>query len=480
MTRKPLPPGPRGLEAYRFLGIGGPAQILTFFAATAARYGPISSWRVLGQRVVLLDDAELIGEVLQVRQHEFTRDTGAVLLRELVGDGVLTTEDPVHLRRRRILQPAFHRARIAGYAQTMVDEAERRSTAWRSGETIDVGREMTRLTLSVVGRALFGADVGSAAAEIAQITAAVASRGGRLQPFLAALAPLLVALGGSRAKPSSLVFGRERAMLERIVEPLLRRGRAAAASELAERGDLLAMLLEARDERGAPLSDDDIRSELITMVLAGHETTASALTWAWYLLARNPEAAVRLHAELDEVLGDRPPAFEDLAGLRYAAAIFNEALRLYPPAAAFGRRPIHALELGGYYIPKGASIFVSPYVTHRNARYFPEPHAFRPERWLGDPPPKFAFFPFGGGSKMCIGEPFARTEGVLVLASLARRWRMELVDPQPLEVNGRGLLRPTRPVEMRLVARSRPDRRPQRSASDRSQAPLHHVGQTTH
>ena len=450
----PLPPGPRGLETLGFLGFRAPREILTFFLETARRYGPIASFRVFGQRVVLLDDAELIGEVLQHQQHRFVRDTGAVLLRELVGDGVLTTEDPPHLRRRRILQPAFHRSRVTQYARTMVDEAERTAQAWSLRSEIDIGVEMTRLTLAVVGASLFGADVGDAAATIAGVIASVAGRGGKLQPFLAALAPLLVAVRGASPRPTKLVFGSERAALERVVDPIVAIGRRASADELAARGDLLAMLLEARDEDGAPLGDDDIRNELITMVLAGHETTASALTWAWYLIARDERVRETLHAELDAVLAGRSPTIDDVARLRYASAVFNEALRLYPPAAAFGRRPLQEISLGGHRVPKGTSIFLSPYVTHRNTRYFHDSHAFVPERWLGEPPPRFAFFPFGGGSKMCIGEPFARTEGILVLAMLAHRYRLDLLDESPLGINGQGLLRPDRPVRMRVTART--------------------------
>jgi cytochrome P450 len=445
---RPLPPGPRGREALRFLGFGAAAQLVDYFATVAATYGPIAAWRAGLQRVVLLDDADLIGTVLQTQQHDYTRDTGAMLLRELLGDAILTTEDPVHLQRRRVVQPAFHRARIASYGRTMVEEAERVQAEWRAGSVVDIGATMTRLTLSVVGRSLFGSDVGSAAGEIADVITSIAARGGRLQPFVAALGPLILALRGTRPKRSNLLFKSERATLERIVEPLLREGRASA--DLGGRDDLLAMLLESRDERGEPLGDGDVRAELITMVLAGHETTSTALGWAWYLLARHPEAEAEMHAEIERVIGSRTPTIDDVAELRYTSAVFNEALRLYPPAAAFGRRPVRDVELGGYRIPKGASIFVSPYVTHRNPRYFPDPHAFVPERWFGDAPPKFAFFPFGGGSKMCVGEPFARAEGVLVLATLARRWSMTLCDGDAIAPDGRGLLRPSRPIVMRL------------------------------
>jgi cytochrome P450 len=375
-----------------------------------------------------------------------------VLLRELVGDGVLTTEDPVHLQRRRMLQPAFHRARIAGYTTSMVDEAERLGDAWAArGGTIDVGAEMTRLTLGVVGRALFGTDVGDAAERVAGVIAAIANRGGRLQSVVAALAPLMFAL--RRVLPSSarLVFGRERATLEAVVDPIVARKRAHPGGD-----DLLATLLELRDEDGGALTDDDVRNELITFVLAGHETTSSALTWCWYLLAQHPAAEAAMHAELDAVLGGRAPGLDDVRNLTYTAHVFDEALRLYPPAAAFGRRPLTDVEIGGYRIPRGASIFVSPFVTHRNPRYFPNPDAFVPERWAGEAPPKFAYFPFGGGSKMCIGEPFARAEGILVLATLARRFRLVLDDPAAIAPGPSALLRPARAIRARVEPRRAP------------------------
>jgi cytochrome P450 len=442
-------PGPRGRDALRFLGIGSADGLLAFFAECARTYGPIVSFRSLGQRVVLLDDAELIGEVLQHQQHRFSRDTGAVLLRELVGDGVLTTEDPTHLKRRRMLQPAFHRARIAGYTASMVDEAERAGDVWATRTTIDVGAEMTRLTLGVVGRSLFGTDVGDEAERVAGVIASIANRGGRLQPLIAALAPLMFAARRMLPASARLVFGRERATLEAVVEPIVARKREQPGGD-----DLLATLLEVRDEDGGALSDVDIVDELITFVLAGHETTSSALTWCWYLLAKHPRVEALLHAELDAELGARAPGLDDVARLRYTANIFDEALRLYPPAAAFGRRPLVDVELGGYRVPRGASVFVSPFVTHRNPRYFPDPDAFVPERWAGEPPPKFAFFPFGGGSKMCIGEPFARAEGVLVLATLARRFRLRLDEPTDIAPGPSALLRPSRAIVARVEART--------------------------
>lgn len=440
-------PGPRGKEAFRFLGFGSTGGLLQYFADTARRYGPIAQLRVLGQTIVLLDDADLIAEVLQHQQHLFTRDTGAALLREITGDGVLTLDDPQHVQRRRLLQPAFHRAQITHYAEHMTGLAERATTAWADGAEVDVGVAMARLTLAVVGATLFGAEV-TRVDDIADVVSSIGRRGGRLQPLVAALAPLMLAVRRHLPQNVRLIFGRERAALERIVDPIVAERRRRATDDL----DLITMLLAARDEDGTTLSDVDIRNELITFVLAGHETTSSALTWAWYLLGRHPEIEARFHRELDEVLGDRAPAVEDVGKLTYTANVFAEALRLYPPAAAFARRPVRRVSLGGYAVPRHASVFMSPYVTHRNARYFKDPLAFRPERWYEEPPPKFAFFPFGGGAKMCIGEPFARTEGVLVLATIGRRWRLRM-DPADVAPAPSALLRPSAPVIARVTAR---------------------------
>jgi cytochrome P450 len=330
----------------------------------------------------------------------------------------------------------------------MVEEAERAGDAWSSRATIDVGAEMTRLTLAVVGRSLFGTEVGDEAERVAGVIGSIANRGGRLQSVIAALAPLMFAVRTRLPSSARFVFGKERATLEAVVDPIVARKRAHPGGD-----DLLATLLEMRDDEGNGLGDDDIRNELITFVLAGHETTSSALTWCWYLLAKHPAIEARLHRELDAVLGSRPPTLDDVAQLRYTAHIFDETLRLYPPAAAFGRRPLTDVTVGGYRIPRGASVFLSPFVTHRNPRYFRDPDAFVPERWEDEPPPKFAFFPFGGGSKMCIGEPFARAEGVLVLATLARRFRLRIDDAGDVAPGPSALLRPSRAIVARIERR---------------------------
>jgi cytochrome P450 len=420
--------------------------LLRYFAATSRRYGPISSFRLGTQRLVFVDDAKTVEEILVTRQHEFVRDRGATLLRELVGTGLLTTDDPAHLARRRIMQPAFHRARVARYAATVVAETDRVADRW--GEApLDMGSEMARLTLAAVGASLFGADLRDEAARVAAILARVLARGTSLAAFLAFASPLLDPLHRLFPTRSSLLFPRERAELDAIVAPIVRERRGEAGD------DLLSLLLAARDDAGDALAEAAVRNEVVMLILAGHETTANALTWTWYLLAEHPAAAARVRAELGAVLGGRAPGFDDVPKLRYTAAVFDEALRLYPPAGAFARRPLREITLGAYRIPKLASVFVSPFVTQRNARYFPEPLAFRPERWYDSPSERFAYFPFGGGSKTCIGEPFARMEAILVIARIASRYSLERDDPSPVDIASAALVRPARAITMRAIAR---------------------------
>lgn len=441
------PPGPRGREVLGFVSGRSIGRTILFLEQTARRFGPISSFRFLNQHIFLIDDPALIQEVLVTQQHNFLRDTGATLLRELVGDGLLTSEEPRHRERRRLLQPAFHRGQVASYADTMVRESRRVSAAWRENAAIDIAIEMKRLTLSIVGSALFGADFSDSAVKIAGVLQRVIRRSTWLTSFVALLEPLAIAYRRRFPHGPSLLFRWERAELERIIAPVI------DVHRRSNREDLVSLLLSARDEQDGGLSDEDVRNEVVTMVLAGHETTARALTWAWYLIAMHPEVEQQLHAELEAVLGDREPVMEDIPRLTYASMVFTEALRLYPPALAFGRRPKEAVTLGGYTIPRGTSVFVSPYITQRNELNFERPREFIPDRWKTISPPKFAYFPFGGGAKMCIGEPFARMEGVLVLATLARHWRLVVQDGAAARRLPEVVLRPDRPIVMRPIAR---------------------------
>ena len=429
------PPGPRGRAVLGFV-----RQTLPFLQQTARQYGPISYFRVLNQRIYLIDHPEWIQDILVTRQHLFVRDTGATLLRELVGDGLLTRDEPAHKERRRALQPAFHRAQIASYADIMTAATVRAAESWQPGSLLDIAAEMKRLTLAIVGATLFGADFTDSADRIAVVLQRVIRRSRLIAPGLALLEPLANAYRRVLPDGPSLFFRRERAELETILRPVIDRCRRS------ETGDVLSLLL-------ADLDDRDAINEIVTFVLAGHETTATALAWAWHLIGTNPEAEALLRAEADQVLGDRDPSFDDLPRLTYAAMVFNEAMRLYPPAPAFGRRPKESVTIGGYEIAAGSSILISPYITQRNAKWFANPDQFQPLRWMGMSIPKFAYFPFGGGAKMCIGEPFARMEGVLVLATLARKVRLIPHQDGPVGMRMSVTLRPDRPIWMRAEPR---------------------------
>ncbi len=440
------PPGPRGLQVLGFLGKGSVAGTVAFLQQTAQRYGPLSYFRLLNQRVYVVDDADLIQQILVTRQHSFVRDTGATLLRELVGDGLLTRNEPLHRERRRVLQPAFHRAQIAIYAEMMIGEAQRFAAELQPTAPIDMNRAMKQLTLSIVGTSLFGTNFRESAEAIALVLQRVIRRSAWIAPLSALFEPLINLYRRVLPQGPSLFFRRERRALEQIIQPIIAHRRQNSSK------DVLALLLQTRDGEDRPLTNEDLQNEVITLVLAGHETTATALTWAWSLLATHPEAEEKLHVEVDAVLGDRPITLDDLTRLTYTSWVFKEAMRLYPPALAFGRRPKEALTLGGYTIPQNATLMMSPYVTQRNPKYFLRPDEFLPERWR-DAAPTMAYFPFGAGAMMCIGEAFAKLEGIAILAALSRRWRFLLPEkagsiPQPGIV-----LRPDRPILMQPVLR---------------------------
>ena len=401
----------------------------------------------------LVDDADLVQELLVTRQHEFIRDTGATLVRELVGDGLLTREEPEHRERRRILQPAFHRDQISSYAEVMIEECERLSREWEQKETLDIRIEMRRLTLAIVGATLFGTDFRESAGQIADVLQRVTRKGRWLVPAITLFEPLALAYRRMRPRGRSLFFPREREELRRIVAPIIEQRRGSG------RLDVLSLILNQRDEDDGPLTDEDIQNEVVTFVLAGHETTAAALSWTWYLLAQRPSVATRLRAELDEVLGSQIITLADISRLPYTANVFKEALRLYPPAVLFARRPKATLDFGGYRIKAGQSIFVSPYITQRNPKYFARPDNFEPERWETINIPKFAYFPFGGGAKMCIGEPFARLEGLLALATLARNWILPLETGTPVKIGAGAISNPDQPILLRPIRRA-PEARP--------------------
>ncbi len=442
------PPGPTGRARLATIALIAREGILAAFARMARDYGPVSRLRLPGQTMVYVADPALVEQILVTRQREFVRDVGAAVARDLLGEGLLTTEDPVHLERRRLMQPAFSKARVMTYAADVIAASERVAAGWCNGDVVDIGRAMRRLTLDAVGTALVGADLRGDADAIASVLSEIGGRGSLFDFTVLLVAPLLAKL--NERGGGGLFFRSERKRLEAILAPIVARARAADGA------DLVATLARARGDDGFALDDVALRSELLTLVLAGHETTSIALTWTWYLLALHPSAERRFHAELDAVARDRDVRVEDVARLPYTAAVFTEAMRMYPPVPAFARRPIEDIELGGYAIPAGTSLYISTALSAREPQAFPGPAIFRPERWLdGEKIPKFAAFPFGGGSKRCIGEPFAELEGILALATIGRRFAFRPTEAEPVEAATGASQRPERTIEVRVVPRER-------------------------
>jgi len=411
----------------------------------ARRYGDIVYFTLPLRGFVLLNHPDQIKDMLVTQQHAFIKSYGARTLRYLLGQGLLTSEEPQHRQMRRIVQPAFHHHRVAQYVRTMLECANQWTASYADGTRFDVHTAMSELTLQIASRTLFGVDVSDAA------NAVRAALHTTLQSYPAAVGPLALLKERFGRSPVSRAFERARAQLDTLIYALI----AQRRGESIERTDALSLLLEASDpETGYRLTDEQVRDEAMTLFLAGHETTANALTWTWYLLARNPAVEARMHAEVDAVGAIEDP-LEALPRLEYTRRVFREAMRLYPPAWIIGRETTRDVTLaGGYELPKGMTVFVCPLSLHRREVFYPNPLDFHPDRWLRNDVPQFAYLPFGGGARRCIGEEFAWSEGTLLLAVLARRFRFILETQRELELQPLVTLRPKGDVPIRLESRS--------------------------
>ncbi len=419
------------------------------FLTRLAQLGDVTSFRMGPIQGYFINHPDLIRDVLVVNAHKFKKGRALQRAKSLLGEGLLTNEGEAHLRRRRMIQPAFHRGRIAEYARTMTEYAERRSATWRDGEVCDIDKEMMHLTLQIVAKTLFSSNVDDEADEIgASMTTIVEMFNYLLLPFSEWLQKLPL--------PQSRRFARARDTLDSVIYRIINERRADGE----DKEDLLSMLLHAQDEDdGTTMTDEQVRDEALTLFLAGHETTANALTWTWYLLSQNPEKQAVLHAELDNVLAGRTPTFDDIPQLRYTEAVLAESMRLYPPAWAIGRLSLTEHELGGYFLPEKSLVLLSPYITHRDARFWDEPEHFIPERWdvhsVKEAGQRYTYFPFGGGARRCIGEGFAWTESVLLLATLSRTWRLNLLPDQKIGMSAMITLRPKFGMRMQCQNRER-------------------------
>ena len=427
MTTIPGPQGPPFLRQAPDLIAGAPA----FLSRLADEYGPIVRFGAFFNTFYLIADPELAREALVTQAANFPKDRRDVkILSRLVGDGLVTANGEAHKRQRRLAQPAFHTRRIDAYAGTMTAYTEAMLDAWQDGQTLDVAEAMRELTMFIVARTLFGVDrmtmrgtaerVGAAI----QIVQNIADR--EFQSPVVWPAWLPTGMNRDRRRATAVLY--------ETIDRLIAERRASGS---VDTGDLLSMLLLSRDEAGDAFSDAEVRDQLLTFFLAGHETTSNALAWTWSLLSDHPAAEARLHAEVD-ALG-RPPALADLPRLPYTLQVIKEAMRLYPPAWTLNvRRAAADTTLGGYPIRRDDLIWIAPYVLHRRPAYFPDPERFDPDRWTPEREralPRYGYMPFGGGPRVCIGNGFALMEAHLIVAAIARRFRLRLLPDQVIALN---------------------------------------------
>jgi len=435
------PPGP---EPHFLIGnfpLGRPDP-LAVFTGWAREFGDIFYYRAGWIHVYFLNSPELIESVLVTNQQNFRKDRVIQNSRWFLGQGLLTSEGGEWLRQRRLSQPAFHRERLALYARIINACAEEMLDSWKDGESRDVHQEMMQLTLRVVAKVLFSVDVKNESKEVAAALNLLMkhSSGARmlLPPWVRYL-PL----------PFLIRVRRAVRQLDEVVYRIIRERRRSEN----DNGDLLSMLMSARDEDGSRMTDRQLRDEVMTFLLAGHETTALSLSWAWFLLSENPEAENKLHHELARVLDGKNPSFEDLPRLCYTEAVVKESVRLYPPAWSLARTAAEDFEIGGYLVPAGSNVVMSQWIMHRDPRFFPSPEQFDPGRWFEEHTqrlPRFAYFPFGGGPRYCVGASFAMMEATLLLAAIAQRFRLRMVPGHKVVPVPSITLRPKYGIKMSL------------------------------
>lgn len=446
------PPGLRlNLPFYRFHGFFDPTNPILLFEHLR-RFGRAAHYRILLHDVVLLNDPADIAEVLIDKAACFGKDRTQKRMKILLGEGLITSDGETHNRGRRVAAPAFHRRRIERYATQIVELAAALRVQWQPRADLNVAAEMMRLALQITARTLFDTEVTAEIHEINDQVNVVMD----LYHFLVTLprAELLL----NTPLPKMRRFRAAKKRLDEVVDGMIRTRRAEA--NLGDHADLLSMLVAARDDQaggdGLKLDAQQIRDQVLTLFLAGFETVANALAWTWLLLGQNPEAEARFHAELDAVLGGRLPTLEDLPRLEYTAMVLSESMRLYPPAWAMGREVVQDVSIGPYRLRKGTMVFFSQYIVQRDPKWFPDPERFCPERFTATAKagrPRFAYFPFGGGGRQCIGESFAWMEAILALATIAQRWRVQPVAGQKIEMQPKITLRPKNGIKVTVLPR---------------------------
>jgi len=438
--RRPPGPPPRFLVGNFPLFSNDP---LAVFTRWAREFGDIFYYRAGWINVYFLNHPDMIEAVLVSQSQHFAKDKVIQNSRWFLGEGLLTSEGPEWRSQRRLCQPAFHRQRLASYGQTMAAYAEEMLATWRDGDVRDLHQEMMQLTMRIVAKVLFGAEVKRDTERVAGALNVLMrhTSGGRM-----ILPPAL------RHLPFPALLRVKRAVreIDEIVNHIIRQRRACDE----DTGDLLSMLIASRDEDGSHMTDRQLRDEIMTFLLAGHETTAVSLSWTWYLLSQHPEAGQKLRQELRDVLGGRTPQLEDLARLPYTDKVVKESMRLYPPAWSLARAVAKEIEIAGYRLPAGSNVVMSPWIMHRDPRFFENPGQFDPDRWTPETTqglPRFAYFPFGGGPRLCIGASFATMEACLILAAIAQRFQLRLVPGHPVAPQPGITLRPRHGMRMNMT-----------------------------
>lgn len=440
--------GPKGLPLSGNI-LAFRRDTLQFIRDAAKEYGDVAHFRFGPKRhIYMLNNPDQIKEVLVTKQAHFRKAKGLQVARAVVGDGILTSEGKKHMRQRRLMQPAFHRDRIAGYGDVMVRQGVELMSEWKDGEVLDIHHDMMKVTLAIITETMFGKTVKEGSDKIAHAIDVGLK-------YVSSKATSFIDIPLSVPTRSNREFIESSEVLDKTIYALIEERRKSGESGHT---DLLAMLLAARDEDdGQGMTDEQVRDEVMTIFVAGHETTANTMSWIFYLLATHPDAEQMLHDELKAVLDGRLPTVEDLPKLSYANLIVQETLRLYPAAWVINREVVEEVEIGGHTYEPGDTLMMSQYVMQRMEKYYDDPDAFRPERFEGDllkRIPAYAYFPFGGGPRVCIGNNFALMEAALLLATIAQQYKLRLAEPEKqVEPEPLVTLRPKNGLMMRLEKR---------------------------
>ena len=445
IKKSKLPPGPKTkiplghLLSFRRDSIG-------FLKKIASEYGDVVHFKFGPIRIVLLNHPDYVKEVLTTQHRNFVKGRPLEMAKELLGEGLLTSEGDFHKRQSRLIQPAFHRSMIESYVPALTKCVSNLVNGWKENMKVDVKEEMTNMSISIAGKTLFGSDTEQEAMEINHALDTATSLFGRIPlPFSEFLLKLPL--------PGTLRFKKAKARLDKTIYRMIDERR----QNKGENGDLLSLLLRSQDEdHDGGMNDQQVRDEAMTLFLTAFDTTSTAITWTWYLLSQNPEAEAELHEELDRVLNGRLPTVHDIAQLKYTRMVLGESMRLYPPSYVIPRQALESFPIDKYIIPRDSIILLSPYLIHHDPRFHPDPEKFNPRAWdehsrsLNS---KYEYFPFSRGPRSCIGEPFAWMQGILVLATIAQSWRMKLVPDHRVELLPLINLRPKYGMMMTLHQR---------------------------